>query len=83
MDENKCKQINEKLDTVIRLISIGLIVGRSQREQILMLDMCGFAPKKIAETIGTTANSVRVELHAIRKSGKRKLSDIEVHAKHS
>jgi DNA-directed RNA polymerase specialized sigma24 family protein len=44
--------------------------GLNQRESIGILDTLGFTPKEIAELLGTTSNTVRVTLVAIRKGRK-------------
>ena len=60
--------INEKLDRMLRLLGMFAVKGLSQREQISALSRAGFAPKDIAELLGTTANTVRVALVSIRKT---------------
>jgi hypothetical protein len=65
----------EKLDRVLRLLAVMTVKGMSQTEQIAVLDRVGFAPKEIAEIVGTTSNTVRVGLVAIRRAaaqGKRR-----------
>ena len=47
-----------------------VIVGK--REQIELLSKSGFQPKEIAELIGTTPNTVRVGLAALRKSSSKR-----------
>ncbi len=71
MDENT-KAIVERLDRLTNLVAIGLLADKTQREQIQLLSKGGFPPREIAELIGTTPNTVRVELTAIRKSGKKR-----------
>lgn len=74
------RQINdelvaEKLDRVLRLLAVIAVKGMSQTDQIAILDRVGFAPKEIAEIIGTTSNTVRVGLVSIRRAaaeGKRR-----------
>jgi DNA-binding CsgD family transcriptional regulator len=48
------------------------VKGLSQTEQIATLSRSGFSPKEIAEVLGTTANTVRVALVGIRKTGRLK-----------
>ncbi len=69
------REITERIDRLTNLVALGLIVDKSQRERIELLSKSGFPPKEIAALIGTTPNTVRVELTSIRKSkkkGKRK-----------
>lgn len=70
MDENT-KAIAERLDRLTNLVAIGLLGGKTQREQIRLLSKGGFPPREIAELVGTTPNTVRVELTAIRKVNKK------------
>jgi DNA-binding CsgD family transcriptional regulator len=62
----------QKLDTLIKLTTLGLIEKKSQTEQIILLSKVGFAPKEIADLIGTTPNTVRVGLTHIRKTNKKR-----------
>ncbi len=66
------KAVIERLDVLVNLMRIGLLEGKTQREQIWLLSKAGLQPRKIAEIIGTSANTVRVELTAIRKAKKRR-----------
>jgi transcriptional regulator len=61
-------EISNKLDTLIRLYSIGLVKDiKLQKDQISVLDEAGFEPKQIADILGTTRNTVSVALNAIKK----------------
>ena len=71
MDENT-KAIVERLDRLTNLVAIGLLGGKTQREQIRLLSKGGFPPREIAELVGTTPNTVRVELTSIRKDKKKR-----------
>jgi len=62
----------EKVDTLIKLVSIGLVEGKTQREQIWLLSKAGLQPSQIAEFIGTSINTVRVELSVMRKAYKKR-----------
>jgi DNA-directed RNA polymerase specialized sigma24 family protein len=69
------EQANQKLDRALRLLAAIATKGLSQTDQIALLDRAGFAPKEIAEIVGTTSNTVRVSLVSIRRAttqGKRK-----------
>ena len=61
----------EKVDTLIKLVSIGLVEGKTQREQILLLSKAGLRGPEIAEFIGTSLNTVRVELSVMRKANRK------------
>ena len=64
------EQTLEKLDQILRILVAAVSRGIKQREQIAMLDRAGFSPKAIAELIGTSSNTVRVELVGLRKAGR-------------
>lgn len=65
------RALEEKMDTLIKLVACGLIADKSQREQIEMLSRIGFSPKEIAGLIGTTSNTVSVILTGLRKTKKK------------
>lgn len=65
------KAIVEKLDILTRIVAIRFLEGKAQREQIWLLSKAGFQPREIADLIGTTSNTVSVNLTAIRKAGKK------------
>ena len=60
-------------DLQTRLIAIGLVNGKPQKEQIRLLSIAGMSPKEIADLIGTTPNTVNVALSTLRKKGKMNL----------
>jgi DNA-binding CsgD family transcriptional regulator len=66
------REIVERLDRLANLVAIGLLGGKTQREQIRLLSKGGFPPREIAELVGTTPNTVRVELTSIRKDKKKR-----------
>jgi len=57
-----------RLDMLNRLMAYSLLEGKTQNEQLYILSKAGFQPKTIAEMLGTTANTIRVQLSKIRKS---------------
>lgn len=56
-----------RLDTLIRLVAIGVCGERSQKEKIAILAAARLPPKEIAELLGTTANTVSVSLYGMKK----------------
>ncbi len=67
------EQILDRADKILRILAVIATKGLKQREQIALLDQAGLEPKDIANILGTTGNTVRVELVKIRrKKGKRK-----------
>ncbi len=65
-------EVGEKLDTLIQLVAISLCQDKGQKEQIAFLASAGIQPKKIAEILGTTSNTVSVTLSGLRKKKKKK-----------
>lgn len=67
MDEKLIQLLVAKIDVIIKLMALGITEGKSQTEQIMLLSSAGFKPKEIAQTLGTTSNTVRVALSNLRK----------------
>ena len=71
MSEQLLRELNDNLKTLVRLNALAIVGGRSQREQIHLLSKVGFSPKQIADLIGTSANTVSVELSRKRQERAR------------
>jgi len=69
------EQALEKLDQILRILVLNATRDLRQRQQIDLLDKAGFAPKTIADLLGTSSNLVRVELVAVRKSRGKKMKN--------
>ena len=61
------KLLLDKIDRIFRVIAVTATKGLKRREQISLLNQAGLQPKDIAELLGTSSNTVRVELVALRK----------------
>ena len=59
-----------KIDQILRILAVIATKGLKQREQIAVLSRAGLPPKDIADLIGTSSNTVRVELVGLRKAGR-------------
>jgi len=71
--ETQLFEISKKLDTLIRLLALGLIGDmKTQKKQITLLSDAGFRPKEIAVILSTTSNTVSVALHSIKKERSEK-----------
>lgn len=68
------KEVIDRLDKLIRLVAVGIVTGKPQNDQIDLLSKGGLQPRKIADLLGTTANTVRVALSTLRKKSKKKKS---------
>jgi DNA-binding NarL/FixJ family response regulator len=66
------ERLLEALNRIARMLAVGLTNGLKQREQIGVLTRAGLKPKEIADILGTSSNTVRVELVALRKSAKKR-----------
>ena len=75
------EQILEKMDQILRILAALATKDMKQREQIALLNRAGLQPKNIAELLGTSSNTVRVELVALRKvkggKGRKKSPAVE------
>ncbi len=56
------------LDQIRRLLCVIATQGQKQREQIATLAQAGLPPKDIADLLGTSSNTVRVELVGLRRA---------------
>jgi DNA-directed RNA polymerase specialized sigma24 family protein len=66
------KQVSDQLAVVIRLLAVLASAGESSlRDKSKVLARAGLKPSDIAEVLGTTANTVRVELSRQRKESRR------------
>lgn len=66
------KELLNTLKELVMLLSVYTKRGVSQTALINELSEAGFQPKRIAELIGTTPNTVRVALHQAKKKNKSK-----------
>lgn len=75
-DEPQYQRLEEKLDTLIRLIALDVISDlKSVKERALLLSRAGLSPKEIASLCETTPNTVSVALSNARKEAKTKSQD--------
>lgn len=73
MNGNDTKDLNDKLQVLVRLVAVGLTEGKPRQEQIKILAKTGMPPKEIADLLGTTPNSVSVALYQTKtKAAKKK-----------
>jgi len=68
MGSTRDELVVEKLDSILRLLAVVATRDMRQRDQIALLNQAGFPPRDIAEIVGTSSNTVRVELVSIRKA---------------
>jgi len=60
----------ELLGRIANLLAVLVTDGKTQTEAILRLAHAGYAPKEIADFLGTTSNTVRVTLSTKRAAGR-------------
>jgi DNA-binding NarL/FixJ family response regulator len=68
MTKSTDELILEKLDQLLKVISVAITKDLKQGEQIAILSRAGLSPKTIAELLGTTSNTVSVALSGLRKT---------------
>lgn len=72
MEGESLRALSEKLDAIIKLMVFRMTEGKTQKDQIRLLSGAGFKPKAIAQTLGTTGNTVNVALANMRKMKVKK-----------
>jgi hypothetical protein len=72
MDDKQFEEIKTRFDKLIRIVALSSIKGLTSTDGIFMLHQAGFAPREIADIIGTTSNVVNVRLSEMRKRGVKK-----------
>jgi DNA-directed RNA polymerase specialized sigma24 family protein len=72
MEEKQFNELTKRLDKLTRIVALSSTRGYTSTERISLLNQAGFAPKEIAEIIGTTQNVVNVRLSEIRKKRMEK-----------
>lgn len=69
MEDNK--EIKELLREVVALLSVQVKREASQIVIIKELSEAGLQPRRIAEIVGTTPNTVRVAVHHAKKAANK------------
>jgi DNA-binding CsgD family transcriptional regulator len=60
--------VEDKQEEIVRLLAIQVRRGSaSQSEAIVEMSKAGFGPSRIAQLLGTTANTVNVALNTAKK----------------
>jgi len=59
-----------RLDRIAKLLAVLVAEGKTQTDAIMRLSDVGFAPREIAELLGTSSNTVRVTLSTKRAGGR-------------
>ena len=72
MNDTQFEEIKTRLDKLIRIVALSSTKGLTSTDSIFMLHQAGFAPKEIADIIGTTSNVVNVRLSEMRKREVKK-----------
>jgi len=68
---DKDDNIIKRLDVIARLLALNLPASINQDQKIKILDEMDLGPKEIASILGTTPNTVSVELNKIKKTNKK------------
>lgn len=73
MSEEILKSIDNKLTTIVKLLSVNAVKRKSEIEQMEFLDSMGMNSSEIGLMVGKSATNVRVQLSLNRKKkGKGK-----------
>ena len=64
------EQLLDKADQILRVLVSMATRDMKQRDRIAFLNSVGFQPKSIADLVGTSPNTVNVELARLRKKGR-------------
>lgn len=67
MDAQQFKQLSDKINIIIKLLTLNAVEGKELKDQVSILSSFGFQPKQIADMLGKTPNHIRVILHGLRK----------------
>jgi len=70
MEEETLKNIDKKLDAIVRLLASSCIQGKSKTEAIITLGALGMDANIIAEIVGTTSGTVNVRLSEHRRKSQ-------------
>ena len=70
MNDRILKELSERLTVIVKLLALSVGEGKPQRERIRILWGVGLVPKQIAEILGTTPNTVRVEISQLRRRSR-------------
>ena len=62
---------------LLRVLGLMLVQERQQSEQIGLLSRAGFRPIEISAMLGTTSNTVNVELSSQRRTKKQKAKRVK------
>jgi DNA-binding NarL/FixJ family response regulator len=69
------ERIAVAMDRIVRLLAGVLlkdIEGGEQKLKVARLKSCGFGNTEIADMLGTTANTINVAVHSLRKKRNRR-----------
>lgn len=69
-EEYDFRNLEKKVDVLIKLVGIGITSGKQLKEKAKMLSSAGFKPSEIAKLLNTSPNSIRVTLSLYKKKRK-------------
>jgi DNA-directed RNA polymerase specialized sigma24 family protein len=64
--------VEQRLDTVVRLLAGLLTKGMLRKDAILTLSTAGLAPKEVATILGISGNQVSVALYEAKQATAKK-----------
>ena len=72
MNNDDLAKALDRIGKILAGLLLKDIEDGDQKLRIKRLKQCGFENAEIAEMLGTTANTVKVTVHGLKKSGKKK-----------
>lgn len=71
MEDTSLKNVEEKLDIIIRLLCSNCIEGKSKTDSILALETVGVDRELICQLTGSTPASIRSTIHIAGKKNRK------------
>ena len=72
MDANDTSQALDRIAKILAGLLLKDIEDGDQKQKIKRLKQCGFENTEIAKMLGTTANTVNVAVHSLKKKHPKK-----------
>ena len=64
------EELRADIDVIVRLLALNAVADLSRQDQVNLLHRAGLPPRRIADILGTTPNTVSVTLSKMRGAKK-------------
>ncbi len=71
MDEKQLAILTGKMDSLLKMLALNLVAGKSVNDQVDMLTKAGIKAGEIADILDKTENQIYVTQNALRKAKKK------------